>query len=120
MIIEGNGRKVAIITLHGITDGDKSSANSSKAQCDIKEGKVTRAREIRDKMLVELTKEIERANADDYLIFGDFNESAHSPNMSKLMVDNGLFEIFGEVHNVKSEDRDSTFKYGPNCTDAFL
>ena len=71
-------------------------------------------------MLAELTKEIERANADDYLIFGDFNESVCSPDMTKLMVDNGLHEIFGEAHNAKSEERDSTFEHGPNCTDAIL
>ena len=56
MTLKGRSQTLEITTLHGITDGDKSSVNSSKAQYDRKEGKVTRAREIRDKILVELTK----------------------------------------------------------------
>ena len=40
--------------------------------------------------------------------------------MNKLMVDNSLHDIFGETCDVQKNERDSTFKYGPNCTDAIL
>ena len=65
MISKGRNQTLAIITLHGITYGDKGSVNSSKSQFYRKEGKVTRACEIRNRAQVELTNEIVRANLRD-------------------------------------------------------
>ena len=49
MVLEGNKKRIAIITMHRLVDNDTKSINSSKAQYDRKVGKVTRAKVIREK-----------------------------------------------------------------------
>ena len=62
-----------IMKIFRIVDNDTKSVNSSKAEYDWKEGKLTRARTIREKVLKELSEEIVRIYATDTIVFGDFN-----------------------------------------------
>ena len=38
-------------------------------------------------------------------------------NIQEFVVEMGLYEVFGEVHEVDKNDIDGTFEYGTKCVD---
>ena len=60
MIVTGNRKRVALITVHKIVDAVVSGVNSSKAQHERAIEMVTSARQIINKQLKELADCIER------------------------------------------------------------
>ena len=120
VMLESNGKRLAIITLHRIVDANTASVNSCKAQYERKCGKIKRAKEIRAEMLKELKQEIREMNATDVVVAGDFNEDVNAKNIQEFVVEMGLYEVFGEVHEVDENDRDGTFECGTKCIDYVL
>jgi len=119
-MLESNGKRLAIITLHIIVDANTASVNSCKAQCERKCGKIKRAKEIRAEMLKELKQEIREMNATDVVVAGGFNEDVNAKNVQEFVVEMGLHEVFGEVHEVDKNHRDGTFEHGTKCIDYVL
>ena len=54
------------------------------------------------------------------VVAGDFNKDANAKNIQEFVVEMGLYEVFGEVHEVDKNDRDGTFEYGTKCVDYVL
>ena len=120
VMLESNGKRLAIITLYRIVDANTASVNSCKAQYERKCGKIKRAKEIRAEMLKELKQEIREMNTTDIIVAGDFNEDVNAKKIQEFVVEIGLCEVFGKVHEVDKNDRDGTLEYGTKCIDYVL
>ena len=72
-------------------------------------------------MLVELSKEINRVKEEGIegiIIAGDINQDINHHQIQKFMRENRLYEIYQEITNNESSDRDNTYKNGRNQIDA--
>ena len=57
VMLESNGKRLSMITVHRIVDSNTKIANSCKDQCERKCGKIKRVKEMREEMLKDLKNE---------------------------------------------------------------
>ena len=120
MIIAGNRKRVALMTVCRIVDSQVSGLNSSKAQWQRGIGRVLSAKTIRTKKLKELAVHIKNCAATDVMIAGDFNESVRSENIMNSMNETGLHDVLTETNGVEIENREATYQHDRKCIDHVL
>ena len=121
--IEGDKKKMQIITIYRIPDSSQPGILKSKAQYDRIKGEVRTAKRYRDDMLNELSAEVQKAKddgVDGVIIGGDFNQNIDHPQIQRFMRENGLSDLHQEVTDSETYERDRTYKNGSNQIDAIL